>query len=104
MQRQAAERRVGVELLRDRDKADAMPLKQLHHPGEIDQRTAEPIDLVNHDAIDLARLDVGKQLPDAGPFEIRTRVSAVAVLGRDKGPSLMPLAEDARLGRLALCV
>jgi hypothetical protein len=53
---------VGVELLRDRDEADGVLLKQAHHLGEIDQRTTEAINLVYDNAIDLAGFDVGRQL------------------------------------------
>ena len=53
---------VRVELLRDGDEADAVLLEQLHHLGEVDQRSAEAIDFVDDHAVDLAGLDVGQQL------------------------------------------
>ena len=81
-----------------------MLLEQLHHLREVDQRPAEAIDLVDDDTIDFAGLDVGEQLPDAGPLEVWAGVTAVAVLGGYQGPSLVALAEDVRLCRLPLGV
>src|SRR5260370_14820282 len=83
IQAESAQRRVGVELLRDGYEADALFLEHLHHPAEVDQGTAQTIDLVNNDAIDLAGLYVRQQLPHPRPFYVRAGVPAIAVLGGD---------------------
>jgi hypothetical protein len=59
VQGEAAEGTGRVELLRDRHEADAMPVEQLHHLREIQQRAAEAVDLVDHHAIDLLGFDCG---------------------------------------------
>src|SRR5579872_2745072 len=102
MQCQAAKWRFRIELLRSGDEAHAVLLKKLHHLGEVNQRTAQTIDLVNNDAIDLAGLDVSQQLPHTRPFHVRAGVPAVAVLRGDQRPAFVPLAEDERFSRLAL--
>jgi hypothetical protein len=63
---QPAHRRGRVELLRDRRQGDPVRLEQLHHPGEVQQRAAEPVDLVDDHAVHLARLDVGQQALQGG--------------------------------------
>ena len=40
-----------------------MPVEHLDELGEVHQGAAETIDLVNHDDVDLAGLDVGEEAP-----------------------------------------
>src|SRR5580704_1569181 len=57
VQRQPAERCTGVELLGDRNEAHFVLLEHAQHPREVEQRPAQTVDLVHHDAIEVACLD-----------------------------------------------
>src|SRR6516165_9551026 len=54
IQDQPTHGRGGVELLGYRDKGDMVLIEGLHHLGEVQKRAAEPVDLVDDHAIDLA--------------------------------------------------
>src|SRR5260370_13043273 len=56
----------------------------LHLPGALD--------LVNHDAVDLAGLDVGQQAAQTRTIHVASRIAAVVVVFRLAGPTLRPLA------------
>ncbi len=51
----------GVEVLGDRDEADARLIEPLDHLHEVEQRPRQAVDLVDHDHIHLARIHVGQQ-------------------------------------------
>ena len=101
---QPAHRRGGVELLRDRNERDFMLLEGLHHAGEVEQRAAQAIDLIDDDAIDLAGFDVGHQTLESGPVHVAAGEAAVVVAVGQAGPAFAGLAADEGLGRLALGV
>jgi len=79
-----------------------MLVEQLHHAGEIQEGTAEPIHLVDHDAIDLPGLDIGEQALKSGTLHIAAGETAVVVPRRQAGPTLVFLARDIGLGRFPL--
>ena len=104
VQRQPPHRVLGVELLGRRDEADLVRIEQGEQPGEVEQRPAEAIDLVDHHAVDLAGLDVVEQLLERGALDARAAEAAVVVsLGQDL-PALVPHRLDVVLRRLALGV
>ena len=48
----------GVELLRNGDKRDLLPIEHLNKLGEIHRRSEKPVDLVNDHAVDPPSLDI----------------------------------------------
>lgn len=77
-------------------------VERLDHLGEVEERTAEAVDLVNHDAVDLARLDIRQQAFQRRPFHIAAGEPAVVVLVRKALPTFARLRLDVVLARLAL--
>jgi hypothetical protein len=74
-------------------------LDQLH---EIQQWSREPVELVDHHAVDLPGLDVSQQSPQGRPFERAAREAAVVIPDGEPLPSLVPLAGDIGFARLPL--
>jgi hypothetical protein len=74
----------------------------LHHGREVKQTAAEAVHLVNHDAVDLAGLDVAQEAAQGGPLQVAAAPAAVVVALGQTDPALVPLAGDERRGRLAL--
>src|SRR5262245_57164625 len=70
--------------------------------GEVRQRAGQPVDLVDHDDVDLARLNVGEQQLQAGAFQRPAGEAAIVIMSPDELPALMGLALDVGLCRLAL--
>jgi hypothetical protein len=66
IQRQPTHTGRRVELLRDRHKRDAEAVEDVHELGKIGQGPRQPINLIDHDNIDLTGLDVGESLCKAG--------------------------------------
>ena len=64
---QTAHRGGGIELLGHRDERHAMGIEQFDQLGKVRQRARQPVDLVDHDDIDLARFDVGQQALQGRP-------------------------------------
>jgi hypothetical protein len=83
-----------VELLRDGHEADATPVKRLHQLGEVEQRSAQAVDLVDHHAVDSAGLHCGQQPGKRGPIHVGAGVAAVVKVLRDQAPAFVPLAGD----------
>ena len=104
VQHQPAHRRGGVELLRDGHEGDAVLVKGLHHLGEVEQRPAQPVHLVDDHAVDLARLDVGEQPLQGRTFHVAAGEPAIVVAQRERRPAFADLACDVGLARLALSV
>jgi hypothetical protein len=46
-----------------------MTIEDLHQPGEIEQRSTQPVNLIDDDTINPSRFDVGEQLPESGAVE-----------------------------------
>jgi len=79
-------------------------LEDLHHLGEVPDRSAEPVHLVDDHAVDLAGLGVGEQPPQCGPVHVGARVAAVVVLRGQRGPTFTRLAANVCLSRVTLGV
>ena len=90
--------------MRDRDEADVVAIEHLDDLGKVAKRAGEPVDLVDHNRVDLARLDVGEEPLERRTLEGATRDAPVIVHLRQREPALVLLAEDVRLAGLALCV
>ena len=81
-----------------------MPVEHLDEPGEIHQRAAEAIDLVDHDGVDPAGFDVGQQASQGRALQRAAGNTTVVVTVGDKQPAFRALAEDVGLAGLALSV
>ena len=81
-----------------------MAVEHLDQLGEIGQRAAETVDLVDHDHIDQPVLDILHQPLQAGPLQRAARQAAVVILIADQHPALGALAGHERLAGLALGV
>lgn len=94
----------GVELLGDRDKGDPVLLEGLHQPCEVQERPAQPVYLVDHNAVDPTGLDVGHEALQRRPLNVGPGESAVVVPLGKRHPALGLLAGNEGLPRLALGV
>jgi hypothetical protein len=72
--------------------------------GEVGQRAAQTVDLVDHHHVDQPVLDILQQPFQAGAFQRAAGDAAVVILIADEHPTLGPLAGDVRLAGLALSV
>ena len=104
VQGQPAHGRGGVELLGDGDERDRFGVKGLNQLCEIGERAGKAIDLVDHDHIDLAGLDIGQQLLEGRAVEVTAGVCGVVILLGQGPPSLERLALDIGLAGLPLGV
>ena len=93
-----------VERLRHRDKGHALAVEHLHEPGKVHQRTAEPVDLVDHHHVDLPGFDVRKKPPQRRSFQCAAGVAAVVVSAWESDPAFGLLADDISRTGLALGV
>jgi DNA-binding NarL/FixJ family response regulator len=78
--------------------------QDLHDLAEVADRAAEAVHLVDHHAIDLFGLDVGKQAAQGRAVHVGSGVAAVVVLVRHERPALAGLAADEGLAGVALRV
>ena len=81
-----------------------MSLEDFEHPREVQQRSTQPVDLVDHDALDLPGFNVRDQTPKRGAIHVPARETTVVVLVRHAIPALAGLALDVRLARFPLGV
>lgn len=75
----------------DGNKVDAVLWKQhfrIHSDLQI--VTPEPAHILNNNALDLARLDVGKHPLESGPVEVGSRISVVLVVVADGCIAVIP--------------
>jgi len=79
VEREPAHRMGRVEVLGNRDERNLVAIKDLHEAREVHQRPGQTVHLVDHHAVDLARLDVGHQALEARPIDVAPRESAVVV-------------------------
>ena len=93
-----------VELLGDRDEAHLVAVEELHDTGEVQQRPAETIHLVDHHAVDPAGLDVGAQALKSRPVHVAAGEAAIVVVVGQAAPALVPLTGDVGFGRFPLRV
>ena len=104
IQRQPAHRGGGVEGLGDRDEGHALPVEHLDQLGEVHERAAEAVDLVDDDDVDPAGLDVGEQPLQRRALQRAAREAAIVVVVRNQGPAFGLLAGDIGLASLPLGV
>ena len=93
-----------VEGLRHRDERDAAGVEAFDQFGEVGQRAGQPVDLVDHDHVDPAFLDIGEQLLQGGPLHRAAGEAAVVIAIAQKRPAFVRLAPDKSLRCLALVV
>src|SRR5262249_10293262 len=104
VQRQPAQRICRVELLRHGNERRAVLVQDLDDPGKVQKRPGEPIDFVDYDAVDDARLNILEQPPEAWSVHGAARVAAVIVAPWRRHPALLLLAAYISLGGFALRV
>src|SRR5437764_1024386 len=68
-----------------------MLVEYLHQLGKISQRSGQPVDLVDHDDVDLAAPDVGKELLQVWAVEGSTGEGAIVIAVGDQAPALVGL-------------
>ena len=71
-----------------------MALEHLDQLGEVGQRAAEAVDLVDYDHVDQPGLDVAQQPLQCWPLQSRAGDSAVVVMIGQRDPALALLADD----------
>ncbi len=71
-----------------------MPLEDFDQSGEIAKTAGQPVDLVHHDDVDLAGLDVSHQAFEARPFHIAAGEAGIDVVVGHWNPALGALAGD----------
>jgi hypothetical protein len=76
-------------------------VEELNQLGKISQRPGQPVDLIDHDNVDLARADFREQRLQGRAVERGTGESAIIIAAGDETPALVRLALDIRLARLA---
>ena len=81
-----------VKLLRGRYELNIVFLKSFHHGCEVQNGTADTIQLVDHHALDQAPANIGHQLLELGPVGVLARIALVGVLA-EVSPSQFILAE-----------
>jgi len=98
VEHQPAHRISRIELLGHAHKSHALAFEYLQHLGKVQQRSTEAIYFVDHDAIDLACLDVCQKSLQGCPIHIATCETTVVVAIRQADPALILLAFDVSLG------
>ena len=104
IQHESSHRAGSVELLSHRDERDLVPLKCLHHVGEIEQAATEPVDLINDNAVDGASFDVGEQSLERRPLHVPAGEAPIVITIGQTLPAFMMLAFDVGFSRFALSV
>ncbi len=104
VQRQPSHAGGRVEALGDGHESDAVRIHHLHQLGEIHQRAAEPIDLVDHDDINQVGLDVAQQALQRRPLQRAAGEPAIVVAVAHQHPPFGTLAGDVRFAGVALRV
>lgn len=90
-----------IECLRDRNECDISAIEDLDQANEIGQTTCQPINLVNHNDINLASLDVLHEPSESRPLEPAARMAAIVVRSRQFDPALVLLAPNIGAADLA---
>jgi len=102
-QHQATHRVGRVERLGDADVGELVSLKDFEQLGEVQERAAQPIDLLDHDTRDLSSLDVSDWSPRRRTLDVPSHETDVITVGQAL-PALPDLTLDARFARFALGV
>ena len=104
VQRQPPHRRGRVERLCDRNEGHVIAVEHFDQFGEVGQRAAEAVDLVDNDNVDEPVLNIRHQLLQARAVQCPAGNAAVVILIADEHPALGPLAGDVCLAGLPLGV
>jgi len=83
VERQTTERRSGIELLRHGNEANRALIEPVHQAREIEERPAQPVNLVYNDAVDSTRIDVFEQSLQGRAVEIAAGEATVIIMSRD---------------------
>ena len=94
-------RGAGVELVRDRHKADVVLFEQAEDTGESSSDRLSRSTLYTTTAVQFARFGSGKQPLRRRPFHVRPGEAAVVVTKRQGNPSFAPVALNDGLGGFA---
>jgi hypothetical protein len=86
---QAAHAGRGVELLGDGDEGDAAAVKDLDELGKIRKRARQPVDLIDHDHVDLPFLNIGDEPFEGRPLHRAAGKSAVIIKPGQHRPALV---------------
>src|SRR5438874_13686205 len=81
-----------------------MRIEQLDDLGEIRERAGQPVDLVNHYNVDLARRHISQQLLQSRALERGAGDRAIVIATGDRPPALLRLTLYICLAGLALGV
>ncbi|MFO1052774.1 MAG: hypothetical protein U1F36_11215 [Planctomycetota bacterium] len=95
VERQPAHAGRGRELLRDADEGDLVALEEVDQLGEVAQRAAQAVDLVDDHDVDEPALDILEQPLEAGAVRRRAGEAAVVVARVQRDPALALLAPHA---------
>ena len=79
-----------------------MLIEHLHHLGEVEQRAAEAVDLVDDHAVDLACGDVGHEAFQRRAVHVAAGEPAIVVVLGDALPAFVTLGGDVRFSRFSL--
>ena len=104
VQGQSPHARACVELLRDRDEGHALSVKGFHDLGEVEQRTGQPVDLVDHDNVNLALGNIAEKPLQGRAVHGSTGKAAVVIQRRQHRPAFMLLRENEGRASFALGV
>jgi hypothetical protein len=89
-------------LLGDGYETDRAAIELVNKLGEIQKRSTQTVDLINHDAVNASLIHILQELLKPGAIDIAPTVPAVIVVGTVQSPPEMFLALDVSLGTLAL--
>ena len=91
-----------IELLGHRYERNTVLVENLHHFGEVQQRSTESVNFVNHYAVNPAGFDVVDQSFERRSFGVATGKTTVVVPFRVDQPAFVLLARDQRFRRVTL--
>ena len=77
----------GREVLGDGHEGCSGPTEALHQLGEVEERAAQAVDLVDDYDVDLSRVDVGQEPLEGRPLDVCPGEAAVVVAVVDEGSS-----------------
>ena len=81
-------------MLGDRHETDRTLIEAVHESGEVEQGAAQPVNLIDQHAIDLAGGDLFEQLLQGGTLHIAPAETAIIKASFNHGPAHMLLALD----------
>jgi hypothetical protein len=85
-----------------RHEADAVPIEHFNDPGEVHKGSAEPVYLIDNDAVHGSRLDRCQETLQCRAIHVAAGVAAIVETIGDQLPTFVLLADDERLGSFPL--